>query len=147
PRVPPPDARVALVAPAGPLPEGALDRARALVERLGWRPLVGRHAAGRHGYLAAPDEARLEDLNAALSSPEVDVVWLLRGGYGTLRIVDRVDLDPLLARPRPLVGFSDNTVLHLAAHDRGIVTFHGPHPAAIDLSDFSIGRLAEVLRP
>lgn len=147
PLAPRPGARVALVAPAGPLPEGAIERAARRVESLGWTPEIGPNAAGRHGYLAAPDAARLADLNAAIADPEVDMIWALRGGYGTMRILEKIDWSGLLDRPRPLVGFSDNTALHLAAAREGLVTLHGPHPATAEFSDFSREALLAALRP
>jgi muramoyltetrapeptide carboxypeptidase len=141
-------ARVALVAAAGPLGEGAVDRAVERVTAWGWEPVLGEHARGRRGYLSASDEERLHDLNAAIRAPEVDAVWLLRGGYGTMRILDRIDWPALVERPRPLIGFSDNTAIHLAAHRAGVIGFHGPHPATESLTDFSAGVLRRaVTRP
>jgi muramoyltetrapeptide carboxypeptidase len=123
-----PGARVALVAPAGPLLErDDLVRAVALAEALGFVPELGEHAADRHGYLAGRDEDRLADLQSAIADPRVDAIWCLRGGYGVTRLLDRLDLSPLRARPKALVGFSDITALLLAAHAAsGIVSFHGP---------------------
>lgn len=132
-----PGARVALVAPAGPLADGAVDRAVERVRGWGWEPVVGRHARGRHGYLSAPDAERAADLNAALRDDAVDAVWCLRGGYGVMRILPQVDLRALVRRPRPVIGFSDNTALHLAIQRLGIVSFHGPHPATKTLTAFS----------
>jgi len=125
-----PGSRIALVAPAGPLAPGAVDTAIERVRSLGWEPLPGEHARGRFGYLSATDEQRLADLDAALDAPDNDAIWCLRGGYGTMRLLDRVRWDALRQRPRPLIGFSDNTALHLAVQRLGIVSFHGPHPAA-----------------
>lgn len=139
-------ATVALVAGAGPLPEGGIDRAVRRVIELGWEPRVGAHAHQRTGYLAGTDADRLADLNDAIRSPEVDAIWMLRGGYGTMRILPGIDLGALLDNPRPLIGFSDNTAIHLAARRRGLVTFHGPHPAAAEVSDFSLQCLGEVVR-
>jgi len=123
-----PGARVALVAPAGPLLErDDLIRGVALAEALGFAPELGAHAAKRHGYLAGRDEERLADLQHALADPRIDAVWCLRGGYGVTRILDRLDMAPLRTRPKALVGFSDITALLLAAHaSAGLVTFHGP---------------------
>jgi muramoyltetrapeptide carboxypeptidase len=123
-----PGARVALVAPAGPLLErDDLLRAVALAEALGFAPELGDHAAHRHGYLAGRDEERLADLQHAIADPRIDAIWCLRGGYGVTRILDGLDLSPLRARPKALVGFSDITALLLAAYaTSGIVSFHGP---------------------
>jgi muramoyltetrapeptide carboxypeptidase len=140
-----PGARVALVAAAGPVPAGGVARAEARVRALGWEPVCGRHSRGRRGFLAAPDEARAGDLNDALRDPSIDAVWLLRGGYGTMRILDAVDWSAIAARPVPLVGFSDNTALHLAAMRAGVVAFHGPHPAAEDVTAFSLDALSRAV--
>jgi muramoyltetrapeptide carboxypeptidase len=137
--------RVSLIAPAGPVSPEGIDRSLQRVRELGWEPLLGEHAAGRYGYLSGTDEQRLADLNTALRSSDNDAIWCLRGGYGIMRIVEGVDWTALLRRPRPLIGFSDNTVLHLVAARLGIVTFHGPHPAAGTLSDFSMRMLRSVL--
>jgi len=130
-RLPPrlaPGSRVALVAPAGPLLErDDLDRALELARLLGFDPVLGRHAGGHHGYLAGTDAERLADLNAALTDPAIDAVWCIRGGYGMTRIIAGVDFEGFARRPRPVIGFSDITVLLAALHQRtGVVTFHGP---------------------
>ena len=140
-----PGARVALVAPAGPLAEGAVDRAVARVRDWGFEPVEGAHVRGRHGYLAAPDAERAADFDAALRDPSIDAVWCLRGGYGTMRIVDALDWDALARHPRPVIGFSDITALHLAIQRLGIVSFHGPHPATAELNPFSRGGLVRLL--
>ena len=140
-----PGARVALVAPAGPMAEGAVERAIGRVEGWGWEPVVGEFTRGRHGYLSAPDAERAADFNAALRDPSVDAVWCLRGGYGVMRILDDVDWDALRERPKAVIGFSDNTALHLAIQRLGIVSFHGPHPATETLNDFARGGLLRTL--
>lgn len=147
PAAPPERARVALVAASGPVPEGGVDRAVGRVESLGWTPLTGSGARLSDRYLAGPDEVRLRDLQDAIDSADNDVIWLLRGGYGMMRLLPRLDLTALRERPRPLIGFSDVTALHLAARRQGIVTFHGPHAAASPLPDFSIAALQRVLEP
>ena len=125
------------MAPAGPLVPEAVDRAVERVRAWGWDPVLGEHARARHGYLAGSDEQRAADLDAALRSPDNDAIWCLRGGYGTMRILDRVAWRALAERPRPLIGFSDNTALHLAATGQGVISFHGPHPAAAELPEFA----------
>jgi muramoyltetrapeptide carboxypeptidase len=127
------------------VPEGGVERAVERVAALGWEAVPGRHCRARSGFLAGTDDERAADLSAALADPGVDAIWLLRGGYGTLRIVDRLPWDALAARPKPLIGFSDNTALHLAALRAGVVSFHGPHPHAPAFPDFSRGALLRVV--
>jgi len=131
-------ARVALVAPAGPLqkPEElarALENARAF----GWEPIVAPHASDRTGYLAGHDRDRLNDINGALRDPNIDAVWCLRGGYGMIRILTGIDYDALSRTPKAIIGYSDATALHAAVQRRcGLITYHGP-TAREPLSDFS----------
>jgi len=120
--------RIALIAPAGPLLErDDLTRAQQLCRALGYEPLVGANAHSRFGYLAGTDDQRFADLNAALQNPSVDAVWCIRGGYGSIRLLERVDYDAVARRPKALIGFSDITALLNAVTRRsGVVTFHGP---------------------
>jgi muramoyltetrapeptide carboxypeptidase len=133
-----PGARVALIAPAGPLPKpDDLPRAQENARTFGWEPIVGDHATERLGYLAGHDRDRLNDLNRALRDPKIDGVWCLRGGYGMMRILDAVDYDALSRLPKVIIGFSDIVALHAAVQRRcRLVTFHGPH-ARESLTDFS----------
>jgi muramoyltetrapeptide carboxypeptidase len=88
---------------------------------------LGDHVGDAYGYLAGTDAARLSDLNDAFADPGVKGVFAARGGYGTQRIVDRLELGPLRRRPRVVVGFSDITALQLHLWRRlRLVTFYGP---------------------
>lgn len=122
-----PGARVALVAPSGPLRGQAdIDRAVATVQSLGWEAVVAPNALARTGYFAGDDAARAAALNAAIASPNVDGIWCLRGGYGAMRLLGMLDVSPLRVRPKPLIGFSDITALHSAWHRAGVISYHGP---------------------
>ena len=124
-------ARVSLVAPAGPIEEDAIDRALRNCERFGFEGVLASGVRSRHGYLAGEDAARAADLQRAIDDPAIDAVWALRGGYGTVRLLDRLDLKLLHERPKPFIGFSDNTALHRLLTGEGLISFHGPHaPAA-----------------
>src|ERR671933_2710229 len=101
-----PGARVALVAPAGPLRgEAELSRACDNARALGWEPVVGASALARRGYLAGADAERAADLNRALRDSATDGVGCLRGGYGAMRIIDLVDYDAMRRRPKPVIGY------------------------------------------
>jgi muramoyltetrapeptide carboxypeptidase len=140
------DARIALVAPAGPLRgDEDVQRAQGNVRSFAWEPVVGAHALDRAGYLAGSDDARLADLNRALADDSVDAVWCLRGGYGVMRLLHQVNYDALRRRPKPVIGYSDITALHAAIGTRcDVVTFHGP-TARAPLSPFSRASLARAL--
>jgi muramoyltetrapeptide carboxypeptidase len=130
PRLRPGD-RVAVVAPAGPVPAGRLDAGLQVLASWGLEVVVGEHARGtdeRFGYLAADDAARAGDLMRAWCDPDVTAVFCARGGYGVQRMVDLLDWASLAqAGPKVLVGFSDVTALHQAFAARlGLSTVHGP---------------------
>jgi len=133
-----PGARVALVAPSGPLRDHHdLDRAVATTHALGWEPVVGDYVLERDGYLAGGDEHRAADLNRFATDPSIDAIWCLRGGYGAMRILDCLDYDAWGRSPKTLIGYSDITALHSAIGPRAnLVTFHGP-TARAHLTPFS----------
>ena len=123
-----PGARVALIAPAGPLSLPAdIDRAMANARTLGWEPVIGEHAREKHTYFAGHDDERLSDLNTALRDDSIAVLWCLRGGYGAMRLLEGVDYAALRNTPKVLIGYSDITAFHCAIATRcGLSSIHGP---------------------
>ncbi len=139
-------ARVALVAPAGPLAgPHEIAHAKANARSFGWVPVVGRHALARANYFAGTDEERTRDLLDALDDPSIDGIWCLRGGYGATRLLPSLDLAALRARPRTLLGYSDITALHAAWQQAGVISFHGP-TARAELSPFSRDSLVRAVQ-
>jgi muramoyltetrapeptide carboxypeptidase len=88
--------------------------------------MYGERLFTRDGFLAGSDDARLEELTAALTNPDVRAIVCARGGYGLMRILSRLPIDLLRERPRPIVGFSDVTALHAWAARAGVVALHAP---------------------
>ncbi|GAT79915.1 peptidase U61 [Streptomyces sp. F-3] len=132
-----PGARVAVVAPSGPVPEERLRAGLDLLRGWGLDPVVAPHVLDRHDtfdYLAGQDADRAADLQNAWCDPSVDAVLCARGGYGAQRMVDLLDWEAMRAAgPKVFVGFSDITALHEAFATRlGLVTLHGPMAAGVD---------------
>lgn len=132
--------RVALIAPAGPPDPGALDRACQLIRDWDLEPVLGSHVRerdSRAAYLAGSDLERAADLRAAWLDGSIRAVICLRGGYGSMRIIDHLDFAELArAVPKLLVGSSDITALHQAWASRlGLATLFAPMPATTDLLD------------
>jgi muramoyltetrapeptide carboxypeptidase len=94
----------------------------------GLEPVVAPSAGGCHRYMSGTDAERLADLQAAFDDRSIDAVWALRGGYGTLRLLDDLDLGRQREDPIPFIGFSDNTAIHAMHAGLGVIFFHGPHP-------------------
>jgi muramoyltetrapeptide carboxypeptidase len=138
-----PGDRIGIAAPGGPVRHPAIDRGMAYLEARGYRPVPADHLEARHGYLAGSDRDRLGDLNRMIADRTLRAIWFARGGYGTSRIIDGVDLRPLRRAPKALVGYSDLTVLHAAAYrNLRLSTFYGPHVAELgDPGRFDEGSL------
>jgi muramoyltetrapeptide carboxypeptidase len=121
-------ARVALVAPSGPLRDaGDLERAVNNARELGWDPVPGEHVLERDGYFAGNDAHRLADFVAAAADDSIDGIWCIRGGYGAMRLLHGIDYDVWRWKPKALIGYSDITALHAAIGARAdLVTYHGP---------------------
>ncbi|MFJ8660749.1 LD-carboxypeptidase [Streptomyces sp. NPDC093795] len=130
-----PGARVAVVAPSGPVPEDRLLAGLDILRGWGLDPVVAPHVLDTHpalGYLAGADRARARDLTEAWCDPSVSGVICARGGFGAQRMVDLVDWRAIReAGPKVFVGYSDVTALHEAFAVRtGYATLHGPMVAA-----------------
>jgi muramoyltetrapeptide carboxypeptidase len=128
-----PGDQVMLVSPAGPARPERVARGVDLLTGWGLRATLSPDVYARHGYLGGTDEQRLAGLHAALRDPDVRGVMCTRGGYGTQRIIDALDLSGLAADPKVVVGFSDITALQLALwRSARLATVHGPGAAWLD---------------
>ncbi|MCT2581703.1 S66 peptidase family protein [Actinophytocola gossypii] len=126
-----PGARVAVVAPAGPVPAEALDNGVTVLRDWGLEVTVGKHVLDRHPdlpHLAGRDADRAADLQHAWCDPAVDAVICARGGYGSMRMVDLLDWPAMAtAGPKVFTGSSDITALHAAIGDQlDVVTLFAP---------------------
>jgi len=119
---------VGIAAPASPPPDpAALDACVAAVEAMGFKPRLGRHARKRLGFLAGSDRERAADLMAFFTDRKVKGILCVRGGYGTARLLPRLDFHAIRQNPKVFVGYSDITSLHCAFLAKsGLVSFHGP---------------------
>ena len=117
---------IGLIAPAGPA-EFDLTRATQWMQARGYELQVFPGVWEKDGYLAGSDAVRLADLHNAFADKSVDAIFCLRGGYGCPRLLDGIDFELVRRNPKPFVGYSDITALHLAINRyAGFVTFHGP---------------------
>ena len=137
--------RVRIVSPASPPSRDGVARGVDVLTSWGLRVELGEYVFDQWGYMAGRDEDRAADLNAAFRDPGVRAIIATRGGKGAYRIVDDLDTDAVRRDPKPLVGFSDITHLHLALWARcGLSSLHGPFANWSD--DWSGPASAEALR-
>jgi muramoyltetrapeptide carboxypeptidase len=113
---------VAVVAPSGPFDRQSFEQGLAVLGQR-YRPRFDDGLFTTARYLAGDDARRLAELQGALDDPGVKAIFAARGGYGAMRLLPRLKWP---ATPKLLVGFSDVTALHAAAHTHGWKTVHAP---------------------
>jgi muramoyltetrapeptide carboxypeptidase len=138
--------KVAITCPAKKLPHPVPD-AVALLESWGLEVVLGETVTASHYQFAGTDELRAADLQRFLDDSSVKAIIAARGGYGTLRVIDRLDFSRFREYPKWVAGFSDITVLHshiLATC--GVATIHGQMPLNIpDATKPSLDTLRKAL--
>ncbi|MFN8186543.1 MAG: LD-carboxypeptidase [Gaiellales bacterium] len=113
----------------GSPPESRADVRRGIAwwEAQGYRVKLAAGALERSDWHAGAPQVRARDLQQAFADRGVDAIQCLRGGYGSAQVVPLLDFDAIAATPKPFIGFSDITALHLALRRfAGLVTFYGP---------------------
>lgn len=118
---------IGVIAPAGPVDRDEIQPAIDLLKERGYHPLLSLNLFKKKGYLAGHDEARLDDFHAMFSDSSVKAILCARGGFGTIRLLDRIDYDLVRRNPKVVAGYSDITALLFALFkETGLITFHGP---------------------
>ena len=120
--------KVAIIAPAKKVSPQDIKMAVQILESWGLEVILGKHLFKTYNQFAGTDAERTEDLQMMLDNPEIKAIICARGGYGTTRIVDKLDFSEFVIHPKWLVGFSDITVLHCQIHRLGIESIHGIMP-------------------
>jgi muramoyltetrapeptide carboxypeptidase len=105
------------------------------LEGLGYRVKLGKNVGKQYGYLGGLDDERLADLHEMFSDRTIKAIISIRGGYGTIRLLDKINYNLIKKNPKILVGYSDITSLQFAIYVKtGLLTFSGPM-AAVDLAN------------
>lgn len=126
PRLRPGD-RIGIIAPAGPVTQEQLQPEIDLINTKGHSVILSPHLYRKKNYLAGDDDARLEDLHLMFQDKDIKAVLCARGGYGSLRLLDKIDYELIEKNPKVIAGYSDITALLLAIYKKtGLITFHGP---------------------
>ena len=117
---------IAIVAPAGILKnrKKAMTNAKKLAESWGLKVVYGKNLFAQYHHFAGTDEERCQDFQEALHHPNIKAIWCARGGYGSVRILDRLDFSRFKKKPKWIVGYSDITAFHNHIHNLGVETLH-----------------------
>ena len=132
---------VAIVAPSGILKNrtGEVKQATDLLKSWGLHVVVGKHVFSQDNHFAGTDNERCEDFQKAMDDPSISAIWCARGGYGTVRIVDKLNFEKFRENPKWLIGYSDITALHNQFHNEGFESIHALMCTSLtkDLNDIS----------
>jgi muramoyltetrapeptide carboxypeptidase len=119
---------VALIATARKIDSEQLQYVVEVLESWGLTVALGKNLLASHHQFAGSDAERAHDLQAALNDKIIKAILCFRGGYGSVRLVDKVDFSPLKNHPKWIVGYSDVTALHHVWHNEGVMSIHGTMP-------------------
>ena len=118
---------VGVIAPAGPVNVSELEAGLNELESAGFEIHLAPSIFARNDYLAGEDDARLADLHSMFTDRKIKAVFCARGGYGSLRLLDKIQYNLIRENPKFIVGYSDITVLLMAVYAKtGLITCHGP---------------------
>ena len=127
---------VGIVAPARKVSASELKPAIEFLEMNGFRVALGKNIFAKDNQFAGTDEQRAADFQTFLDDPDIKAILCARGGYGSVRIIDRLDFSGFVQSPKWICGYSDVTVFHSHLHQFGYATLHGTMPINIKEEDF-----------
>lgn len=120
--------KIAVIAPSGRVFPEEIEDGLNLIKNWRLAPVLGKHLFEDHynGYhFAGTDKQRIEDLQNALDNEEIKAIWCARGGYGAVKLLDKLNWDKFLINPKWIIGYSDITALHNHINNLGVETVHG----------------------
>lgn len=115
---------IAIVSTARKISEEELLPALQILENWGLKYELGKTIGAAENQFAGSDALRAADFQNMLDDPKIKAIWCARGGYGTVRIIDKLDFSTFKKNPKWIIGYSDVTVLHSHIHNFGIETLH-----------------------
>lgn len=120
---------IQIIAPARAIAPQYIDHASTVLSSMGFEVSLGKNLFGSSDQFSGTDAQRLEDLNSAIQHPHCKAIICARGGYGSVRIIDKIDLHSLKRHPKWIVGYSDMTaILNHVYTQTGIAGIHGTMP-------------------
>ncbi|PCI92348.1 LD-carboxypeptidase, partial [Candidatus Aerophobetes bacterium] len=119
--------KIGVVAPAKPIDMAILDYAKACVDKLSYELIYPKNYNASYGYLAGNDSERAGAFMDLWLDDSIDAIWCFAGGYGSMRLLDKLDFEKIKQNPKIFIGMSDITALHIALLQKAsLVTYLGP---------------------
>ena len=120
--------KIAIVATARKVTFDEIAPGIAWLKENGFVPVFDERLFSSEFIFAGDDALRAAVLQSYLDNPDIAAIWLARGGYGSVRIIDRLDFTSLRQHPKPIIGFSDGTALHATWQSHGLQSIHAAMP-------------------
>lgn len=118
--------KMAIISPSSPTKDIDTQKIADTLKKYGYEPIYGQAAFDQERFLAGIDETRADDIMWAFIDKSIDAIMTLRGGYGSARILDKIDYKFIAKHKKPLFGFSDATALQLALWKKSkLVSYSG----------------------
>lgn len=120
--------KIALVAPARKITPDEIMFAVEYIKNKGFEVVYDERLFLSHNQFAGTDEERASVVQQYLDDSDIDAIMCVRGGYGTVRIIDKLNFDKFMLNPKWIVGYSDVTVLHAKMQSLGVESLHATMP-------------------
>ncbi len=124
---------IGILAPAGFLKETEnIDKSIELLKSWGLKVKLGKYLFNKHNHFAGTDLERIEGFQNFLNDKNIHAIWCAKGGYGSIRIIDKLDFSEFIKKPKMIIGYSDITVFHLAIQQLKQQSLHSFMPTSIE---------------
>lgn len=138
--------KIGIVAPARKVSEEEMRFAVDTLRKWGLEVVFGKNLFSEDHQYSGADSQRTDDLQAMLDDDSVKAIISARGGYGTLRIIDKLHFQHFKKHPKWIIGYSDITVLHSHIHQNfGTETLHATMPINFHKDTESVETLRKLL--
>lgn len=131
---------IGIIALSGDCEREKIEKAVSNIEKLGYKVKLSGNIFEKNRYLAGLDDDKIEELEKFFLDKDIKLILTARGGYGAIRLINKIDYEIIKNNPKPFCGFSDVTALLLMIYKRtGIITYHSP----MALSDFGCDEISD----
>jgi len=137
---------IAIVSTARKVSLTELKPALKIIKNWGLNVILGKTIEAEENQFAGNDALRTGDFQQMLDNPKVKAIWCARGGYGTVRIIDKLDFTEFKKHPKWIIGYSDVTVLHSHIHNLGVESLHAQMPVSIETkTEATVNSIKDIL--
>ncbi len=121
--------KIGIVAPSGKIEPKVVEEAEKFITNADFVPVFGKNILKREHLFAGSDDERTEDFNNMIYDSSIKAIWCARGGYGFIRIINKIDFNHLMKNPKWIIGFSDITIFHSVLSNKlNLRSIHGEMP-------------------